>query len=489
MKRYFKRIYITGIVLGSLLIISAIKATETPNVVLIIGDDISWNDLGCYGHPNVRTPNIDRLAKRGLRFDSAFLTTSSCSPSRLSIITGRYPHNTGAAELHSPLPAGQVTFVQKLHEAGYWCAQGGKWHMAGAETGFDERRAPNRKSDPGGEKMWVPLLQERPQDRPFFMWFASNDAHRPWDNQIRLEKHLPAEVPVPAYLADAPATREDLARYYDEIARLDDFVGKVMAELEKQNVSDNTLVIFMADNGRAFPRSKTRVYDSGMKTPLVMHWPEKIRPGLVCDSLVSAIDLAPTILEACGVQAGATFQGRSFLSLFQSPEQLFRNYVFAEHNWHDYEALERMVRTKDYLYVLNERPQFPNGGPADSGGSPAQADLNALFEKGELSPEQMDTFLAPRPREELFDVRDDPEQFHNLVGDPEVSPVLEDMRKLLGQWREETGDTTPENLSKDVSFPFSSELRPGVKRYNDVARGEMPGSASNATSINHRGPF
>jgi len=460
--------------------------SEPPNVILIIGDDISWNDLGCYGHPTIRTPNIDRLATEGVRFTNAFLTASSCSPSRCSIITGRYPHNTGAAELHTPLPADQIPFPLRLKEHGYYCAQGGKWHMGPhARRAFDEVRDKWGKEDPGAEGQWLPLLQERPKDKPFFMWFASFDAHRGWDDKIFLPRHDPAKAQVPKYLADAPPTRADLSKYYDEIARLDYYVGKVEEELQKQGVADNTVIIFMADNGRPFPRCKTRVYDSGMKTPFIIKWPKGVRKtGVTCNSLVSAIDIAPTILDICGVPVGESFQGKSFAALLKTPQKPFRRYVFSEHNWHDFEALERMVRSDKYLYVLNERPQFPNCGPADSNTSDSQRDLDSLRVAGALTPEQYDIFMAPRPREELFDVQKDAEQFRNVADDPAYADALNEMRAVMARWRRETADTSPQHLTPDWYERFTG--RPlDIER----TRGEMPGAASDATRVNAKGPF
>ena len=457
-----------------------------PNVILIIGDDISWDDFGCYAHPTIRTPNVDKLASEGIRFTNAFLTASSCSPSRCSIIAGRYPHNTGAAELHTPLPADQVPFPLRLKENGYYCAQAGKWHMgAEAKRAFDDVKDKWGKDDPGAEGEWLPLLQNRPKDKPFFLWFASIDAHRPWDEKIFLPRHDANDARVPKYLADAAPTRADLSRYYDEIARLDFYVGEVEKELERQGAAENTVIFFMADNGRPFPRCKTRVYDSGMKTPFIVKWPNGIKqPGAVCDSLISAIDIAPTILELCGVNVEESFQGKVFTKVLKNPQHSFRKFVFSEHNWHDFESLERMVRSKDYLYVLNERPQYPNCGPADSNRSASQTDLDSLLDTGALTPEQADIFLAPRPAEELFDLQNDAEQFTNVADNPAFADVLKEMRAVMNQWREETADTWPADITPDWYERFN-----GTPLEVERTRGEMPGAAKNAMHVNAKGPF
>jgi hypothetical protein len=216
----------------------SIAAPQRPNFVLIIGDDISVDDFGCYGHPTARTPNVDRLVAGGLRFTNAYLTTSQCSPTRCSVITGRYPHNTGAPELHMPLPEGQVMFPAILREAGYHTAAAGKWHMGDhAKSAFDKVV----DSHPGGEERWIECLEKRPKDRPFLMWFAAHDAHRSWQADKDAPPHKPENVVFPPYLIDTPTARIDMAKYHDEVQRLDRYAGLVVAELEAQGVLDNTM--------------------------------------------------------------------------------------------------------------------------------------------------------------------------------------------------------------------------------------------------------
>src|SRR5690606_8806155 len=260
----------------------------------------------------------------------------------------------------------------------------------------------------------------------------------------------PGEVIPPPFLADAPATRKDLADYYDEITRLDHFIGQVEEELERQGVSKNTMLIIMSDNGRPFPRSKTRMMDSGLKSPFIVKWPTGIkRPGQVCAGLVSAIDIAPGLLELGGVEPPAGFQGKSFIPLLYNPDQDFREYVFAEHNWHDHEAHERMVRTRDFLYVYNSRPNGSNNGPADSNRSSSFGDLKDLRDSGKLSAAQAEVFMMPRPDEERYDVRKDTWQLVNLASIPEYHSRLENLRQISSQWTDATHDSPPDHLTGD----------------------------------------
>jgi N-sulfoglucosamine sulfohydrolase len=446
--RILKKLCLGGLLVSPLLSFEQAR----PNFVLFIADDVSFDDIGCYGNKVVKTPNIDKLAREGVRFTNAFLTASSCSPSRCSIISGKYPHCNGAAELHTPLPLNEIPFPLLLKEKNYFTAQAVKFHMGpSVHRAFDRYTDGNGYDNgDGGENNWVKFLKEKPKEKPFFLWLASHDAHRPWGADTFKITHDPAKVIIPPYLADTPETRQDIASYYNEIGRFDYYIGKVREELEKQGVLDNTLIIVIGDNGKPFPRCKTRVYDSGMQTPFVVFWPKGIKSkGIQSASLISSIDIAPTILELAGNTAPKEYQGKSFAPLLQNPKAEIRTSVFSEHNWHDYEALERMIRTKDYLYLINARPNLTNCGPADSKTSPAQAALNHLRDLGKLTAAQADVFIAPRPAEELFDVRNDPEQLLNLASVPQYQKKLAEMRGLLDKWRLETGDSTPENLTPD----------------------------------------
>lgn len=465
---------IQKLVLGSIVISPVLlQAKEKPNIVFIIADDVSQDDIGCYGNKAVKTPNIDRLASEGICFTNAYLTASSSSPSRCSIISGRYPHSNGAAELHTPLPESMIPFPLLLKKNNYYTAHAGKWHFGpSVHRAFDRYTDENGYNNgDGGEDNWVRFLRERPKDKPFFFWLASHDAHRQWGADTFRITHDPGLVIVPPYFADTPETRKDIASYYNEIARFDYHVGKVREELQRQGVLNNTVIIVMADNGRPFPRCKTRVYDSGMKTPFIVYWPDGIRQkGVNSASLVSSVDIAPTILELAGLSIPVEFQGTSFAGILRNPSAEVRTAVFSEHNWHDFEAHERMIRTKDFLYVLNSRPWLSNCGPADSKGSPTQHALNQLRDEGKLTPAQADVFVIPRPAEELYDMENDPHQLINLASVPGYQEELQNLRRLLESWRKNTGDTTPDDLTPDW---YDRETGKDLK--NEKRRGTMPG--------------
>ena len=465
--------FITTVFSGALLA----QTANRPNVVLFIADDLAWEDTGVYGNPKVGTPNIDRLAREGLRFTRAFVTISSCSPSRSSLITGRYPHSADAEQLHWPLPAEQVTFVEKLKAAGYWTAASGKWHLGAAvknrfdvvddpgEAGFqtDPKTGKMLAADDSGAAGWIPILQQRPKDKPFFLWFAALDPHRDYIENSIPNPHKPADVIVPPHLPDTPETRYELALYYDEITRLDSNVGKVLAELERQGVADNTLILFISDNGRPFPGAKTTMYDFGIRTPLIARWPKGIRRGLVSASLISSIDLAPTILQLAGVPIPGTVQGKSFASVLTNPKAKIRDTIFAEKNWHDYEDRVRAVRTERFKFIRNDYPDLAGTPSADAGRSPTMDAIRRWHKEGKLTPLQSRIFQKPRPAEELYDLQADPLEINNLASNPRYAKTLAELRAKLKQWGEETNDVMPAQRTPDEFDRETGQPMPGRK--------------------------
>lgn len=488
-----------SILLCSTLVVARAAAEEhkkregCPNILVLIADDISRDDFGCYGHPLVKTPHIDALAAEGVRFTNMFLTASSSSPSRASILTGRYPHNTGACELHSPIGEEQVTIAGLLKKNGYYTAQAGKWHFGTSSSKpagpvlADFDRTGGSALDGGGTsgaERWVEYLRERPADKPFFMWFAAHDAHRNWDNDQTFERYDPEMITVPDYLVDDSVTREDLACYYYEISRFDYFVGQVISELKRQGIYDSTFIVVMADNGRPFPRAKTRLLTDGIQTPFIIRYPPAMRGGggKICNSLVSSIDLAPTLADIAGLIQSRTFQGRSFKPLLKHTDREFRTYAFAEHNWHDFEAYERMICTDSYLLIWNARPNLNAEGASDIMKSGAGHSLLNAYARNRLNKLQHDIFITPRPEIELYDYSNDPGQLYNIATEkPEITKKL---KALLERWQTQTGDSVPDHLTPDW---YSRETLEKLSVFRQ--RGEMPGNSMSAEMNNNAGPF
>ena len=490
---YQFRILLLGVVVA---LPYSINAEEQPNIVFILADDISAEDVGCYGNPGIKTPNIDRLAGAGIRFQNGFVTMASCAPSRGSIMLSRYPHATGMAELktnYRPDRAECNAFVERLdnmaqvlQQAGYYTMQSGKWHIGGLyswnkpdghfQQFFDSADPVNLKKDAGTYR-WLELLKMRPNDKPFFCWFATFDAHR-YSAKAPVV-HRAEDVQVPPYLptvsTDRYDTKIDLAGYYDKITRADRAIGAVVDELKAQGIFDNTLIVILADNGRGFGRSKIHIHDSGVRVPFIAHWPKGIRdPNRVSYDLVSSIDLAPTFLELAGGSLdGTTFQGRSLLPIFNNKQDRdHRRAVFSERNHHIWEGHERGVRTQEFLYIKNRRAQIQRRG------SDNKDDYSYWIARDQLGQDGMDEahswFFEACSPEELFDVKNDPAMLHNLVDSAAHQEILQNLRSALKVWEVQTGDTAPKNLTKHFRDP-GERNRPKIPGPVETLIGEQPG--------------
>ncbi|QDV32463.1 sulfatase family protein [Tautonia plasticadhaerens] len=440
-----------------------------PSILVLLADDVSWKDFGCYGHPTIRTPNIDALASGGLRFANAFLTTSSCSPTRVSVLTGKYPHATGAEDLHMNLPEHEAILPSLLKAVGYHTGHMLKTHYGPAgDAQFDWY---------GTQVVAFPSFLDEAGDRPFFTWVGFRDAHRPYTEGAIDDPHTDADAVVPPFLADTPETRSDLALYYDEIARMDGHIGRMVAELEARGRLDDTLIVFFADNGMPFPRAKGTLYDSGIGTPLVMSWPDRIDPGTVHEGLASVIDLAPTFLELAGLPTPADMQGRSMVPVLDDPSNPGHAAVFSERNWHNCDEHMRSIRTEHYKLIRNAYLDLPHGSPSDVSSCPSWDALLALKAKGALSPAQAQLFQVPRPPIELYDLQSDPSESDNLAILPEHAEIVSELAGRLDDWAAATGDYPPtyrrradncdrvtgEKFSQDIA-PMTDPLPPGFGR-------------------------
>jgi arylsulfatase A-like enzyme len=299
----------------------------------------------------------------------------------------------------------------------------------------------------GGTKSLAAFFEERPKDRPFYLHIGFHDPHRPYWPGTLAPSFDPKKVVVPDFLPDTPQVRRDLARYYGEIIRLDGSVGKVLAILEEHGLAENTLVIFVSDNGMPFPGAKGTLYDPGIHVPLIARWPGKIKPGRVSSDLVSLIDLPPTWLDAAGIPVPEIMEGASLLKLLEGDEYRPREGIFAERNWHNHLDLSRAVRTARYKLIQNYRPELPYRTTSDLKRSPSWKSILELGAEGKLNPSQRRRFFAePRPEVELYDLERDPGERKNLAGDPALADTLHKLQEMLSRWMNETNDFLPPPL-------------------------------------------
>jgi len=441
---------------------TCMAAEETrPNILFAIADDWGWPHAGAYGDRVVKTPTFDRLAREGLLFHHAYVSSPSCTPSRGAALSGQWHWRLEAGgNLWSIFPDKFATYPELLETAGYDVGVSGKgWGPGRTET-------PGRDLAGKRYRSFQAFLQSRAEGKPFCFWLGSSDPHRPYQrgsgaaSGMELDKvHLFGCFP------DAPEVRSDVADYYFEVQRFDRLVGAALASLEEIGELDNTLVLMTGDNGMPFPRCKSNLYDSGTRMPLAARWPGRIKPGRTVEDFVSFTDFAPTFLEAAGLKPPPDMTGRSLMNVFRSdqsgrvdPE---RDFVLTGKERHcpAQEAPEmggypcRAIRTHEYLYIRNFRPdRWPAGTPnwqkatfknawyGDCDNGPTKMYMVENRDKDDAHRRLYEAAFGKRPAEELYDLKKDPEQLDNVASDPKYAEVRKELDRRLTEQLEATGD-------------------------------------------------
>jgi len=421
---------------------------QIPNILILIADDASYRDFGCYGNEVINTPNIDNLAEEGLKFNNAFLTTAQCSPSRISILSGQYPHSTGAEDLHMPLPDGINLLPNYLKKKNYFSGLLKKSHLGqNGEKQFDYY---SKNLDDFN------LFLDSATTRPFFMWVGFSDPHRPYEKGIIENSQDFNEVYVPSYFVDDKNTRIDLADYYNEIMRMDRRIGEYTAILKERDLYENTIIVFLTDNGAPFPREKGSVYDAGVKTPLLFTWRTQIAENTNFYGLASVIDLAPTILDICGISIPKSMQGNSIYEVLKNPDLPGREYIFSERNWHNCDEHIRSVRSESYKLISNSYTDLPHGTAADISNSPTWVSLKNKRDKKNLTREQGLLFQYPRSEFEFYDLNKDPLELNNVINDENYQEQINSLKNILNNWQINTSDFPPtERRRKDNTDRFN----------------------------------
>lgn len=444
-----------GVLAASSALASA-QASKRPNILLILSDDHSVPFVGCYGADFMKTPNLDRFAAEGIRFNRAFTAAPQCVPSRTAILTGRSPVAVRMGRFNSPLPPDVVTIPEVLKSNGYRTGVCGRYyHLNGVikpgavtQAIYDKHKL--RTWDRRVDFLEVsPPLQTAVQldqfigqgssDQPWFFWINYSDPHHPWEKSAGTVD--PAKLKLPPFLPDLPGVREDLAAYCSEVERADSTFGEALAVLKKRNLEDNTLVVFMGDNGMAFPHGKGSLYDPGLNVPLLVRWPGIARPS-VSETLISGEDIAPTMIEAAGGKPPAQMSGRSFLGALNGSSYEPRTHVFAARLHHGNSAftpgakaslfdLSRCARNDRWKLIYNCTPHMEYQ-PVDSAKDPGWTQMIAAHKSGKLQPEfDRVYFPAQRPVLELYDLTKDPGELTNLAGTPGTEKVQRELMIAL----------------------------------------------------------
>lgn len=444
----------------------AADAPQRPNILFLLADDWAWPHASCLGCPVIKTPTFDRVAKEGVLFRNAHAVAPSCSPSRAAMLTGQWHWRLEqGANLQSFLPAKFDVYPDLLEKAGYYVGLAGKGYGPGSDQGRRHNAAgPEFKSFPG-------FLAARPKDKPFCFWFGSHQPHRAYENGSGKRSGMdPAKVFVPPYLPDNTITRNDICDYFFESQRFDRQCAAILAALEKTGELDNTLVVISGDNGWPFPRSKVSCYDSGTHQPLAIRWGARVKGGRSVDDFVSLSDLAPTFLEAAGLQVPATMTARSLLPVLLSGNSgqvdptrdhtltgMERHDAYGRTEMHGYPM--RTIITKDFHYIRNFKPdRWPAGDPPngplpsfkriaadtfcafpDCDKGPTKAFLLTHRDDAAVKP-MAERAFGKRPPRELYDLRNDPFELKNVAESPTYAGTVKDLDARLMAELKATGD-------------------------------------------------
>lgn len=430
------------------------KKTEIkskPNILWITCEDMSPH-LGSFGEKVAKTPNLDQLAKEGVRYTNVFSTAGVCAPSRNAIITGMYQTSIGGMHMRtSPLvttftsipaysaviPEDVRCFPEFLRKQGYYCSNNNKqdYQFAPPQTVWDENGTPPdpKKADWRGRK---------DKNQPFFSVINLLITH---ESQVfsRGQEPLlvrPEDVEVPSYYPDNEIIRTDIARFLTNVQRMDKQVGEIIQKLKDDGLYENTIIFFYSDHGDGLPFVKRELYDRGLKVPMIIRFPNAEKAGTVDNQLISFVDLAPTILSLANVRVPKYIQGQAFLG--NQKAKMPRKYIYAARDRMDTEYDRvRAVSDGRYKYLKNYMPEKAYYQDIEYRlGQQSMKEILRLRDEGKLNEKQMYWFRKSKPKEELFDTKTDPNEYLNLAKNPKYQAKLVELRKKHQEWLNKYGD-------------------------------------------------
>ena len=418
-----------------------------PNILWVMAEDIG-PDLQCYDMPGVKTPVLDKLAKEGVLYTKAYGANSICSPSRSNMITGVHQNIINAQHHRSnrqiPLKAPYKPITSYLRAAGYTCILGSEW-VRGKGRKIDVNFKHRAIGDWDGKTefgLFDKFDTITPKDQPFFSQVTLTVTHRGghWNAIREQSEHKvdPEAVILPPYYADHQVIREDWAKYLDQIEYMDYEMGLLLNDLEKKGLKENTIVIFIGDNGRCNIRGKGYLYDPGLHLPLIVNWPAGLNGGKKDDRLVSSIDVAASILDMAGVELPEYMTAIPFINT----EEKGRDYVYSARDlWDEVLEQSRAITTDRYRYIKNNITNVPYDAQQAylEFYRPAVHIMRDLKEKGKLT-ELQARFFNAKETEELYDLVNDPFETTNLIGQPAYKKTAEQMRAYYRDWNEKNHD-------------------------------------------------
>jgi N-sulfoglucosamine sulfohydrolase len=433
------------------------------NIILFVSDDHGTDALGCYGNPVVHTPNLDRLAEEGARFTNAFCTASTCSASRSVILTGKFSHATAHyghshSYHHFSTYDTIIALPTYLEEVGYHTARIGKYHLAPESVySFNEvLKADPRNTVEMAEKCRGVIEG----DQPFFLYFCTDDPHRgapfdlpAWDAPnsfgnkeegypgVEKTVYNPDEVIVPDFLPDTPECRKELAQYYQSVSRIDQGFGRLMDILEVSGKAENTVVIYISDNGIAFPGAKTTTYDPGILLPCIVRAPGQKEKGVVKDEMISWVDLTPTVMDYAGMHPEEMyFHGRSFKPVMDGEESNGWDEIYCSHIFHEVTMYYpmRVIRNRQYKLIWNIAWRLEYPFATDLW---AASTWQGVYMRGDAlyGKRKVENYLN-RPEFELYDIQQDPDEINNLADIPEYKSVRDSLINRIKQFQMDTRD-------------------------------------------------
>ena len=438
-------------------------SASRPNIILFVADDHGTDALGSYGNNVIRTPHLDQLATEGVRFNNAYCTTASCAASRSVILTGLFGHATGSyGHVHDYHHFSTYDKVKSLpvllEKEGYATARIGKYHVAPESVYHfqEELKANPRNTVEMAEECKDVLASEK----PFFLYFCTDDPHRAastnpgqWDAPNSFGNKVdgyagvetiiydPEEVIVPDFLPDTKESREEIAQYYQSVSRIDQGFGRLMQMLKESGKADNTIVIYISDNGMAFPGAKTTLYEPGMKLPCIIKDPFSKLKNTTTDAMISWVDLTPTILDMAKVEIKEnSFHGRSFKDVLNVKEPEGWDQIYASHTFHEITMYYpmRVVRNKNYKLIRNIawRLEYPFASDLWAASTWQEVHRN---QKEFYGKRKVQDYLF-HPEFELFDLEEDPDEILNLANDPDYKEVVDEMIKKMKAFQIQTRD-------------------------------------------------